>query len=90
MKKCSTINYFFGISWQWELSPRLTSWKKSFQELLADRDDCFLWATRATADESKSYWRAVIDNINEELNQIRINETSLRPAVFVKSSYTAP
>jgi hypothetical protein len=38
----------------------------------------------------KTFRREVIDDINELLNRIRINETPLRPAIFAKSSYSAP
>lgn len=59
----------------------------TFDDLLNERHDAL---QNIKNGYDKTFWREVIDDINELLNRIRINETPLRPAIFARSSYPAP
>ena len=61
---------------------------KSYRYLLNERDEAIKQIRARTHD--RWFWRLVVDDINELLNRIRINETPLRPAIFARSSYSAP
>lgn len=84
MTQCVKHAYYFCISWPWECAPLPR--QQSFQELLRERDRAMKCVNKS---HDKTFWREVIDDINELLNRIRINETPLRPAIFARSSYPA-
>lgn len=69
------------------LESKKTLINTSFIELLNERDEAIRKSKKATYNH---FWMKVIDDINAKLNRIRINETTLRPAIFVRSSYSTP
>lgn len=85
MKKCSPASFYMGTSWPWECAPELSP-QKSFAQLLLERDEAIKQIRKPMCD--RSFWRLVVDDINEILNRIRINEASLRPPVFARTNYT--
>ena len=36
----------------------------------------------------RQHWTKVIDIVNDKINRLRINETTLRPAIFTRASYS--
>lgn len=84
MKKCSPVLFYMGISWPWQCAPEMSP-QKSFAQLLRDRDEAIKQIRTPRCD--RRFWRLVVDDINNLLNRIRINETPLRPSIFIRTSY---
>lgn len=86
MKKCYRVKFFHGFTWFHEIVLPVKDCfiYTSFQQLLNERDEAVMKYRRATYNQ---FWAKVIDDIDNKLNRIRINETPLRPSVFVRTNY---
>ena len=87
VKNCNPVKFFHGFTWHHELLLSINQMyiNTSFKQLLNERDKAVNSYRRATYNH---FWAKVIDDINNKLNRIRINETPLRPSIFVRASYS--
>ena len=85
MKKCSVKRYrrncFMAKRYFLDF---IDAYSDTFDDLLNIRLEAFENIRKGMSREYQSF---VIDTVNERLNRIRINETPLRPSIFVRASY---
>ncbi len=84
MKKCAHAS--FDIARYFLREQINDAYFKSYRDLLNERDESINQIRSRRHD--RWFWRLVVDDINEVLNRIRINETTLRPAIFTRASYS--